>query len=77
MRRNAILFLKVLIGLFLLAAVLYSVPVIAGLIDDEMKVDFDRADQSLVTSYDNGLTARQKEDYYHLSQGSRSCRGRC
>jgi hypothetical protein len=70
MRRNAVLVLEVLVGLFLLAAVLYSVPVIAGLIDDDMKVDFDRADQSLVTSYDNGLTARQKEDYYHLSQGS-------
>ena len=70
MRRKAVLILKVLVGLFLLTAVLYSVPVIAGLIDDEMKVDFDRADQSLVTSYDNGLTARQKEDYYHLSQGS-------
>jgi hypothetical protein len=77
MRRKAVLILKVLVGLFLLTAVLYSVPVIAGLIDDEMKVDFDRADQSLVTSSDNGLTARQKEDYYHLSQGSRSCRGRC
>ncbi len=70
MRRIAVLVLKVLVGLFLLAAVLYSVPVIAGLVDDDMKVDFDRADPSLVTSYGNGLTARQKEDYYHLSQGS-------
>jgi hypothetical protein len=70
MRRIAVLVLKVLVGLFLLAAILYSVPVIAGLIDGDMKVEFDRADQSVVTSYGNGLTARQREDYYHLSQGS-------
>jgi hypothetical protein len=70
MRRIAVLVLRVLVGLFLLAAILYSLPVIAGLIDDDMKVDFDRADQSVVTSYGNGLTARQREDYYHLSQGS-------
>jgi hypothetical protein len=60
MRRIAVLVLEVFVGLFLLAAVLYSVPVIAGLIDDDMRVVFDRADQSLVTSYENGLTARQK-----------------
>ena len=69
MRRSAVL-LVVLVGLFLLAAILCSVAMVAGLMDDEMKVDFDRVDQSLVTSYDNGLTARQKQDYYHLSQGS-------
>ena len=77
MRRSAVLLVSVLVGLFLLAAILCSVAMVAGLMDDEMKVDFDRVDQSLVTSYGNGLTARQKEDYYHLSQGSRSCRGRC
>ena len=70
MRRIAVLVLEVVVGLFLLAAVLYCVPVIAGLVDDDMKVVFDRADPTLVTSYGNGLTARQKEDYYHLSQGS-------
>ena len=50
MRRIAVLVLEVFVGLFLLAAVLYSVPVIAGLIDDDMRVVFDRADQSLVTA---------------------------
>jgi hypothetical protein len=68
--RAAALVLTFLVGLYLLAAVLYAVPMIAGLIDSDAKVAFDRADPSLVTSYSNGLTSRQKEDYYHLSQGA-------
>jgi hypothetical protein len=33
-----------------------------------MKVDFDGADPSVVTSCGDGLTARQRKEYYHLSQ---------
>jgi hypothetical protein len=57
-------------GLYLLAAVLYAVPVISGLLDDTMEVRFSRPDPSLVADYRNGLMPGQKETYYHLSQGS-------
>jgi hypothetical protein len=57
-------------GLYLLAAVLYAVPVISGLFDDAMEVRFSRPDPSLVADYHNGLTPGQKETYYNLSQGS-------
>jgi hypothetical protein len=58
------------VGLYLLAAVLYAVPVISGVLDDTMEVRFSRADPSLVADYRNGLTPGQKETFYHLSQGS-------
>jgi len=62
--------LAVLVGLYLLAVVLYAVPVISGVLDHSMEVRFDRADPSIVADYGNGLTAGQKESFYHLSQGA-------
>jgi hypothetical protein len=62
--------LAALAGLYVLAAVLYAIPMISGLLDDTMEVKFDRPDSSLVADYSNGLTPAQKETYYHLSQGA-------
>jgi hypothetical protein len=62
--------LAVLVGLYVLAVVLYAVPMVGGLIDDTMEVKFDRPDPSIVTDYGNGLNATQKQGFYHLSQGS-------
>jgi hypothetical protein len=59
-----------LAGLYLLAAVLYAIPVISGVLDDTMEVKYSHADPSIVADYRNGLTPAQKETYYHLSQGS-------
>src|SRR6266850_500492 len=62
--------LVVLAGLYLLAVVLYAIPVVSGALDDTMEVKYDRPDPSLVVDYSNGLTPAQKESYYHLSQGA-------
>ncbi|HUI15601.1 MAG TPA: di-heme-cytochrome C peroxidase [Xanthobacteraceae bacterium] len=62
--------LAAIAGLYLLAAVLYAIPMLSGLFDDSMEVKFDRPDPSIVADYSNGLTAAQKESYYHLSQGA-------
>jgi hypothetical protein len=62
--------LAALAGLYLLAVVLYVIPVVGGLLDNSMAVRFDRPDPSLVADYGNGLTPAQKESYYHLSQGA-------
>jgi hypothetical protein len=62
--------LAVLVGLYVLAVVLYAVPMVGGLIDDTIEVKFDRPDPSIVTDYGNGLNATQKQGFYHLSQGS-------
>src|ERR1700749_4330425 len=62
--------LAALLGLYLLAVVLYTIPVIGGLIDDTMEIKFDRPDPSIVVGYGNGLNAGQKQGFYHLSQGS-------
>jgi hypothetical protein len=62
--------LAALAGLYVLAAALYAVPMITGLIDDTMEVKFSRPDPSIVTDYRNGLTAAQRQGFYHLSQGS-------
>jgi|HubBroStandDraft_6_1064221.scaffolds.fasta_scaffold34315_2 hypothetical protein len=59
-----------LAGLYLLAVVLYAIPMVSGLLDDAMEVKFDRPDPSVVADYSNGLTAAQKQDFYHLSQGA-------
>ena len=64
-------------GLYLLAAILYAVPVISGVLDDTMEVRFSRPDPSPVADYRNGLTQGQKETFYHLSQARRSCPGSC
>lgn len=62
--------LAALAGLYLVAAVLYAVPMLSGVLDDTIEVRFDRPDPSIVADYSNGLTPAQKEIYYHLSQGA-------
>ena len=62
--------LAALVGLYVLAVVLDAIPMVGGLIDDTMAVNFDRPDPSIVTDYGNGLNAPQKQGFYHLSQGS-------
>ncbi len=62
--------IAVLAGLYVLAAVVYVVPMVSGLLDDTMEVKFDRPDPSIVADYSNGLTPAQKESFYHLSQGA-------
>src|SRR5215475_11087131 len=62
--------LAALAGVYLLAAVLYAIPVLSGALDDTMEVRFSRPDPSIVADYRNGLTPAQGETYYHLSQGS-------
>jgi hypothetical protein len=72
MRLVRILFyaLATLVGLYVLAAVLYAIPMISGLIDNTMEVKFDRPDPSIVADFGNGLNAAQRQGFYHLSQGS-------
>lgn len=62
--------LAALVGLYVLAVVIYAIPMVGGLIDDTMEVKFDRPDPSIVTDYGNGLNATQRQGFYHLSQGS-------
>src|SRR6516162_10175671 len=62
--------LAVLVGFYVLAAVLYAIPMVGGLIDDTVEVKFDRPDSSIVADYGNGLNATQRQGFYHLSQGS-------
>ncbi|HEY1865109.1 MAG TPA: di-heme-cytochrome C peroxidase [Roseiarcus sp.] len=62
--------LAALVGLYVLVAVLYAIPMIGGLIDDTMEVKFDRPDPSIVADYSNGLNSAQRQGFYHLSQGS-------
>ena len=62
--------LATLVGLYVLAAVLYAIPMISGLIDDSIEVKFDRPDPSIVADYGNGLNSAQRQGFYHLSQGS-------
>lgn len=64
------LLLCVVVGVYLLAAIIYAIPVAIGALDDSMEVKFDRADPSIVADYRNGLSPKQREDYYHTSQGS-------
>src|SRR5262245_6537060 len=59
-----------LVGVYLLVAILYAIPVLSGALDDTMEVRFSRPDRSIVADYRNGLTSAQKESFYHLSQGS-------
>jgi mono/diheme cytochrome c family protein len=56
--------------IYLIAVMLYAIPVISGAVDDAMEVKFDRPDPSLVADYRNGLSQQQRQSYYHLSQGS-------
>ncbi len=59
-----------LAGVYLLAAVLYAIPVVSGALDNTMEVRFSRPNLSIAGDYGNGLTLGQKESFYHLSQGS-------
>lgn len=68
--RLAKLLLFVVVGVYVLAAILYAIPVVSGALDDSMVVKFDRADPSIVADYRNGLSQQQRESYYHISQGS-------
>jgi hypothetical protein len=68
--RIVLYIIAALAGLYVLAAILYAIPVVSGVLDDTMEVKFDRPDPSIVADYNNGLTAKQKENFYHLSQGS-------
>jgi len=68
--RFARLLLTVIAGVYLLAAVLYAIPVASGALDDRMEVKFDRPDPSIVADYRNGLSQQQRQSFYHLSQGS-------
>src|ERR1043166_6459408 len=69
-RRLLIGILVALAGVYLLAVVLYAIPLVAGARDETMEVKFSRPDPSIVADFGNGLTAEQKETFYHLSQGS-------
>src|SRR5215472_6015043 len=64
------LVLVTVVGLYLLSALLYAIPMISGLLDDTMEVRFSQANPSIVSDYRNGLTPAQKDAFYHLSQGS-------
>jgi hypothetical protein len=68
--RFARLLLTVIVGVFLLVAVLYAIPVVSGALDSSMEVKFDRPDPSIVADYRNGLSQQQRQSYYHLSQGA-------
>src|ERR1700722_2179806 len=57
-------------GLYLLAVVLYAIPVVAGVLDDAMEVKLSRPDPSVVADWSNGLTQAQKDAFYHVSQGA-------
>src|ERR1700760_3177307 len=59
--------LAALVGLYVLAAVLYAMPMIGGLVDDTMEVKFDRPDPSIVADYGNGLNTAQRQGFYHRS----------
>ena len=62
--------LTVIVAAYLLAVVLYAIPVASGTLDDSLAIKFDQADPAIVADYSNGLTAAQRETYYHLSQGA-------
>src|ERR1044071_4739641 len=62
--------LAAVVGLYILAAVLYALPVVSGALDDTMEIRISRADPSIVSEYRNGLTPAQKESFYNISQGS-------
>jgi hypothetical protein len=64
------LLLIVVVGVYLLAAIVYAIPVVSGALDDTMAVKFDRADPSIIAEYRNGLSQQQRELFYHVSQGS-------
>ncbi|MFC0406885.1 di-heme-cytochrome C peroxidase [Roseomonas elaeocarpi] len=64
------LLLAAVLGVYLLAAVLYAIPVVSGALDRGMAVTFDRADPAVIADYRNGLSPQQRQSYYHVSQGS-------
>ncbi len=54
--------LVALVGLYLLAAILYAIPMIDG-------VKFDRPNPSIVADCGNGLNAAQRVSFHHVSYG--------
>jgi hypothetical protein len=50
-------------GLYLLAALIYAIPMLSGVLDDTIEVRFDGPDASIVADYSNGLTPAQKESF--------------
>jgi hypothetical protein len=62
--RFARLLLAVIVGVYLLAAVLYAIPVAIGALDDGMEVKFDRPDPSIVADDRNGLSQQQRQAFY-------------
>lgn len=69
-RRLLTYVLAAVVGLYLLAALLYAIPMVSGARDDTMEVRFSQADASIVPDYGNGLTPAQRKSFYHLSQGA-------
>jgi hypothetical protein len=47
------------------AAVLYAIPMIRGLPDDSMEVNFDRPNPAIVADYGNLAYAPQEGSFYH------------
>ena len=57
------------LGLYVLAAVLYAIPMISGLLDDSMEVKFDRPNAAIVETTSMGLRPAEGS-FYHVSRGS-------
>ncbi|HKY86139.1 MAG TPA: hypothetical protein VJL90_05220, partial [Pseudorhodoplanes sp.] len=70
LRRLALAILKFVVVVYALLVVFYTIPIVLGSLDDGMAVKFDRADPSTAHAASNGLSPAQREQYYHLSQGS-------
>jgi hypothetical protein len=58
------------VGIYVLAAILYAIPVVSGALDESLALRISRPDPALIADYSNGLTPAQKESFYHRSQGS-------
>ena len=69
-RRLLAVIVAVVVGVYLLAALVFAIPVASGALDAGMAVRFDRPDPSIVADYRNGLSQQQRQSFYHLSQGA-------
>jgi len=56
--------LAVIVGVYLIAAVLYAIPAVSGGLDDSMQVKFDRPDPSIIADCRSGLSQQQREAFY-------------
>ena len=75
--RSLIYVLAALVGLYLLAAVLYAIPMVSGALDGSMEVKFDRPDPSIVADYRNGLSPGSGKPSTTSRKARRSCLGSC